>query len=173
MPTLETKKPVPAELRLFAKNLRAARLAKGLTQHQLNDIVHVGQGYISALERGVANIGIDTMSVLAHALQVPLFHLLKPDFERHYDFSDPSIWADYSNAIDSNLAMPYERKIFIDNIIKARLASGLKKKELSALADISQDFLLDLENGKVGIGLNKAVQLAHIYAQPLYSLLQP
>lgn len=172
MPKLANKKPVPVEQRIFSKNFKAARLAAGLTQQQVHAVTRIGQAHLSDVERQIANVGIDTMSKLSHAVKIPLYYLLQPDFERSYDFSNPAIWLNYAQHIEESDGISYERKVFIRNFIKARLASKLRKKDLTALADISNDFLIDFERGEVGISLNKAAKLAHVVAQPLYALLQ-
>lgn len=173
MPKLASKMLVTVEQRIFAKNFKAARLAAGLTQQQVHEVTRLGQAYLSDVERQIANVGIDTMGKLSHTVQIPLFYLLQPDFERTYDFANPSIWLNYAQQIDESDVISYERKVFIRNFTKARLASKLRKKELTALADISNDFLINFERGEVGISLNKAVKLAHVIGQPLYSLLTP
>jgi len=173
MSKLDVKRPVPIELRVFAKNFKAARLAADLTQQQVHALTRMGQGYLSELERAIANVGIDTMGELSHVVKVPLYHLLRPDFERQYDFSNSTVWRDYAQLIDESDGISYERKVFIENFKTARLALKLKKKEIEALADISNNFLIQVERLEIGISINHAVKLAQVVAQPLYTLLKP
>jgi transcriptional regulator with XRE-family HTH domain len=71
--------PVSPVLRnALAKNLRAARLAAGLTQKQLGELASVSREYIGDIENGTANVSIDILSVLAdHVGRSPL-DLLNP-----------------------------------------------------------------------------------------------
>jgi transcriptional regulator with XRE-family HTH domain len=68
----------PALRNALAKNLRAARLASGLTQKQLGELASVSREYIGDIENGTANVSIDVVSVLAdHVGRSPL-DLLNP-----------------------------------------------------------------------------------------------
>ena len=60
----------------FAKNLRTARLGKGLSQEDLADLSGLHRTYVGSIERGERNISIDNMERLAAALDVNLTELL-------------------------------------------------------------------------------------------------
>lgn len=79
----ETKQPITDRV-VFAKNLKRARLIRGLSQETLGYEAGVSRTFVSDVERGARNLSIDNMSRLAAALKVPLRDLVDPD-----RFSDP------------------------------------------------------------------------------------
>jgi transcriptional regulator with XRE-family HTH domain len=62
---------------VFARNLRKARHAKGLSQEALAHEAEVDRTYISALERGVYGATIDMVDKLATVLNVEASTLLE------------------------------------------------------------------------------------------------
>lgn len=62
---------------VFARNLRAARRAKGLSQEELAHRAEIDRTYISSLERSVYNASIDVVDRLATVLGVEASDLLK------------------------------------------------------------------------------------------------
>ncbi|WP_306028689.1 helix-turn-helix domain-containing protein [Stappia sp. MMSF_3263] len=68
---------------VFAKNLRALRQAKGLSQEELAHQAGIDRTYISALERNVYNASIDVVDRLAQVLGVEAAQLLKPTTTDH------------------------------------------------------------------------------------------
>jgi transcriptional regulator with XRE-family HTH domain len=61
----------------FGANLRAFRNAKGLTQEQLARKCKVTSDYISMLEHGRANVGLDNLVKFAKGLRVTVSELIK------------------------------------------------------------------------------------------------
>jgi transcriptional regulator with XRE-family HTH domain len=61
---------------VFARNLRKARQAKGLSQEVLAYEANVDRTYISALERGVYSATIDMVEKLAKVLNMEASDLL-------------------------------------------------------------------------------------------------
>lgn len=55
---------------VFARNLRLLRQGVGLSQEQLADLAGLDRNYIGKLEREESSPTLDTMEVLALALQV-------------------------------------------------------------------------------------------------------
>jgi transcriptional regulator with XRE-family HTH domain len=53
------------------------RLARGISQEQLGNISGLDRIYISGLERGQRNVGIDNVEKIAYAMKVPATDLLK------------------------------------------------------------------------------------------------
>ncbi|QLI82666.1 helix-turn-helix transcriptional regulator [Chitinibacter fontanus] len=72
-----TTKPSQARL-VFAKNVRLARRLRNLTQESLALEASMSRTYVSEVERGARNISIDSMAMLAEALDVPLAKLVDP-----------------------------------------------------------------------------------------------
>jgi transcriptional regulator with XRE-family HTH domain len=66
---------------LVGRNVREARLAKGLTQEQLADLSGFSQQYLSDLERGKRNPTVVTLWELAQVLGVTPVDLITPDEE--------------------------------------------------------------------------------------------
>ncbi|HET8929220.1 MAG TPA: helix-turn-helix transcriptional regulator [Acidimicrobiales bacterium] len=66
--------------RAFGLRVRAIRLEAGLSQEQLAEHAGLHRTYVSSLERGQRNVGLDNILKLALALGVPPASL----FEREY-----------------------------------------------------------------------------------------
>lgn len=62
---------------ILAENVKKFRLRKGLSREELSLLVGVDNSYISKLERKKVNITIDKMSIIAKALDVKVFELIK------------------------------------------------------------------------------------------------
>lgn len=54
----------------FGLRVRSIRLAKGLSQEQLAELAGLHRTYVSSLERGQRNVGLDNVLALAQALNV-------------------------------------------------------------------------------------------------------
>ena len=67
---------------MFARNLRQARSARGLSQEALAYEADVDRTYISALERGVYGATIDMVDRLAKVLGVEAADLLRHPTKR-------------------------------------------------------------------------------------------
>ncbi|MDI1445961.1 helix-turn-helix transcriptional regulator [Polyangium sp. 6x1] len=61
----------------FAKNLRAARKSKGLSQEALGERAALHPTYVDSVERGERNISVDNMDRLARALGLDVVDLLR------------------------------------------------------------------------------------------------
>jgi|UPI000402BA67 transcriptional regulator with XRE-family HTH domain len=77
-----TTQPATAR-QVFAYNVRLARRLKDLSQEALALQAGMSRTYVSEVERGERNISIDSMSLLAQALGVPLSKLVDPDGFEH------------------------------------------------------------------------------------------
>lgn len=66
------------ERHYLATNLRQTRIARGLTQDDVAALSGVNRAYVSDLEHGKRNIGIDCLGRLATALNIPASSLLRP-----------------------------------------------------------------------------------------------
>ncbi len=70
-------KAKPSARRIFAENLRKARLAKGLSQEDLAELANLHRTYVGSVERAERNVSIDNMERLAAAVGVSLPALLQ------------------------------------------------------------------------------------------------
>jgi transcriptional regulator with XRE-family HTH domain len=61
----------------FAANLKAARIARGLSQERLAHEADLHRTYIGSVEHGERNISIDNIERLARALGVDPIELLR------------------------------------------------------------------------------------------------
>jgi len=64
-------KNLDAGRRSFGLRVRALRLEVGLSQEQLAEEAGLHRTYVSSLERGQRNVGLDNILKLASALGVP------------------------------------------------------------------------------------------------------
>ena len=69
-------KAKPSARRIFAENLRNARLARKLSQEDLGELANLHRTYVGSVERAERNISIDNMERLAAALGVSLTSLV-------------------------------------------------------------------------------------------------
>jgi transcriptional regulator with XRE-family HTH domain len=60
-------------LKDFGKKLKQFRLANGLSQEQLSAITDMDRSYISDIERGLRNVSLKNIEVLADALAIPMY----------------------------------------------------------------------------------------------------
>jgi len=65
--------------RIFAENLRKARLAKKLSQEDLAELSGLHRTYVGSVERAERNVSIDNMERLSAAVSVSLPDMLKED----------------------------------------------------------------------------------------------
>jgi transcriptional regulator with XRE-family HTH domain len=68
--------------KLVGRNVRRARVRKGLTQERFAEISGFSQQYISDLERGRRNPTVVTLFEIAQALSVSHVDLIKPERAR-------------------------------------------------------------------------------------------
>lgn len=65
----------------LARNLKALRKSKGLSQEALAGDAGVDRTYVSALERRIYSLSIDKLDRLAEALNVEPYVLLLPNLD--------------------------------------------------------------------------------------------
>lgn len=68
----------------IGRDVRALRRARGLTLQALADKINRSVGYVSQIERGISNLGVDDLRKLGAALNVPIGFFLE-----HHD-ADPA-----------------------------------------------------------------------------------
>jgi transcriptional regulator with XRE-family HTH domain len=66
--------------RQFGRRLRQLRKERRLTQERLAELANLSKDQISFLERGKSGTTLDTLGILAEALNVPLKDLV--DFDK-------------------------------------------------------------------------------------------
>lgn len=54
----------------FGRRVRVLRVARGMSQERLADAAGMHRTYVSGLERGTRNVGLDNILALADALNV-------------------------------------------------------------------------------------------------------
>ena len=63
----------------FGENLRSFRRQKGLSLRELYALCGIDHGMLSRMENGKINVTLKTIAILADALEVPYWKLIKPD----------------------------------------------------------------------------------------------
>ncbi len=77
MPKSRVQPPQPdAAQRLVGRNMRRIRFEKDLTQEQVAERSDTTPVWISGCERGVRNMSVGSLSMIAFALDVPMMALL-------------------------------------------------------------------------------------------------
>ena len=72
-----TRPSTPEDVRrLFGARVRSIRLRLGFSQEELADRAHLDRTYISSLERGHRNVGLENICRIAGALNVDPAELL-------------------------------------------------------------------------------------------------
>jgi transcriptional regulator with XRE-family HTH domain len=61
-------------------NVKLSRENAGLSQRDLCELTNISQSYLSQVESGRWNLGIDNIAKIASAVGVEPHHLLDPDF---------------------------------------------------------------------------------------------
>ena len=72
-----SKKPPQKTRQILAVNMRAHRAAIGISQEKLAELADMHRTYISTVERGQRNVGIDGVERIAKALKLTVSQLLK------------------------------------------------------------------------------------------------
>jgi len=67
---------------VFAANMHRLRVAKGMSQERLAELAGLHRTYVGSVERGERNISIDNIELIATALEVPVYELLREGSKR-------------------------------------------------------------------------------------------
>jgi len=74
-----TRRPTSADLKVtFARNLKAAREAAGISQRELAKQAGVSRSYLWGIERATANVTLDMVTLLARVIGSEPHDLLRP-----------------------------------------------------------------------------------------------
>ncbi|QUT05635.1 helix-turn-helix transcriptional regulator [Sphingobium phenoxybenzoativorans] len=65
--------------RLIARNVRALRVAKGMTQEDLAGAAEIDRSYVSLIENAHFSISVDQVEKLATVFGVAIFEMFHPD----------------------------------------------------------------------------------------------
>lgn len=87
--TMEKSQKILSAREVFGQNLRRFRRLKDISQEELALRSELSRTYVSEVERGIRNVSIDNMGLLAEALGVELKELVDPkifsSIESHLD----------------------------------------------------------------------------------------
>ena len=72
-------KPTLTLRKVFARNVRLVRIHAGKSQERLADEAGLDRTFVGTLERGIRNISIDNVELLAGALGLPAHELMDPN----------------------------------------------------------------------------------------------
>ena len=75
---MKTSKKQPSPREIFARNVRLTRRLKDISQEELAFRADLSRTYLSEVERGIRNVSIDNMGLIAQSLGIPLQDLLNP-----------------------------------------------------------------------------------------------
>lgn len=91
---MPTRSPVFVTL---AENIRLARTYRRWTQEQLAEACGIHRSYVTSVEAGTRNIGIETLERLAAGVGVSSYVLLMPVSEAQSQLFAASRMVDYKN----------------------------------------------------------------------------
>lgn len=173
MPT-KLAKSVPVERKFFAKNLKEARLAKGLTLQELEALTGgISHAYISTVERCLHNISLDYMTTLSHALKVPLYALLNPQLDSVWSLTEDESWTAYEHHVQRVKPASLERHLLGQRIKQFRAAAQFSQSQFDQLAGFHTNTTSLLEREAYNITLDKLPPLTAILRIPLSDIFLP
>lgn len=107
------------DYRIIGKQIKIARKRKGLTQEFLAEAIERDRSYISYIETGKKKLGLETLLLIANALDVSADELLSFNLLQRRAVSD-----DLTTLLDN--CTPQERKIILEtaNALKKALQSN-------------------------------------------------
>jgi transcriptional regulator with XRE-family HTH domain len=173
MPKLDIQKPVPVERKVFAKNLKDARITAGFSLQELAASAKLTYQYISDVERYVANISLLSMCALSYSLKVPVHALLNPLINKIWDANDASAWEVYQKRVIAAKPAVLEQELLAKNVRRYRKEAGLTQKEVDQLGYYKTGMTSDIERQCNNMTLDKMARLATILSKPLYHIFDP
>lgn len=173
MPKLETQKPVPVERKVFAKNIKEARIAAGHSLQELAASANLTYQYISDLERCVANISLLNMCALSYSLKIPVHALLNPLIYKIWNTAETDAWDRYQQLLDEAKPEVLEQMLLAKNVRRYRKEAGLTQSEVDKLGFYKTGMTSDIERQCNNMTLDKMARLATILNKPLYLIFDP
>ena len=147
----------PSDIRrTFARNLRQAREAAGLTQHALATVAACDPRLLANIETRAANVKLDTITRLARALSVTEIDLLLPAMDniRIKRGRRPPV-----EPLSKTEPTEFRRR-FARNLRDRRRAAGLYQKVLSNAAGVQVSAVGEIEVHAVNVTLDTVTRLA-------------
>jgi transcriptional regulator with XRE-family HTH domain len=145
----------PSEIRrTFARNLRHAREAAGLTQHALAKIASCSRGLIAEIEIDATNVKLDTITRLAKALGLTEIELLGPGIGAAKRVRRPP-----AELLPKTGPTEFRRQ-FARNLRARREATGLFQKALSKAAGVQVSAVGEIEVHAINVTLDTVTRLA-------------
>jgi transcriptional regulator with XRE-family HTH domain len=155
--------------RTFARNLRQAREAAGLTQAALARATACTHRLLANIETRAANVKLDTITRLARALGLTEIDLLQPDMK--------IVSAKLANGTPAEPAWKTEptefRRRFARNLRARREAAGLFQKALAKAAGMRLSSEGDIEVHAPNVTLDTVTLLAQALGVTEIDLLGP
>jgi transcriptional regulator with XRE-family HTH domain len=160
----------PSEIRRrFARNVRRAREAAGLSQNALAGVAACAPRLLANIENRIANVKLDTITRLARALRVTEIDLLLPDMD------NIPIKRGRRPPIELlSKTKPTEfRRRFARNLRERRLAAGLFQTTLSEAAGMQPSVEGEIEVNAKNVTLDTVTRLAEALGVTEIDLLGP
>jgi transcriptional regulator with XRE-family HTH domain len=160
----------PSEIRrTFARNLRQAREAAGLTQHALAGVAACDPRLLANIETRAANVKLDTITRLARALSVREIDLLLPAMDniRIKRGRRPPI-----GPLSKTEPTEFRRRLAC-NLRDRRLAAGLYQNVLSNAAGVQVSAVTEIETTAKNVTLDTVTRLAKALGVREIDLLGP
>jgi transcriptional regulator with XRE-family HTH domain len=155
--------------RTFARNLRHAREAAGLTQHVLAKVASCSRGLIAEIEIDATNVKLDTITRLAKALGLTEIDLLRPSME---EIAVKRVNRAPVEPLSKTEPTEFRRR-FARNLREIRLTAGLFQKMLAKAAGIQPSLEGDIEVNAKNVTLDTVTRLANALGVTEIDLLGP
>lgn len=160
----------PSEVRrIFARNLRYAREAAGLTQYALAKIAPCDHRHLADIEASATNVKLDTITRLAKALGLTEIDLLLPNMDNVV-----VKWGRRAPGEPLSKTEPTEfRRRFAGNLRNRRLAGKWFQKALSNTAGVQVSAVAEIERTASNVTLDTVSRLAQALGVTEIDLLGP
>jgi transcriptional regulator with XRE-family HTH domain len=151
----------PSELRrTFARNLRRAREAVGLSQHALATAASCDPRLLANIESGAANVKLDTITRLAKPLSLREIDLLRPDMDDVTATRVSRAPTDAPAEARSKTEPTEFRRALARNLREIRRAAGLQQKTLGNSAAMRLSTISAIEVNAKNVTLDTVTLLA-------------
>jgi transcriptional regulator with XRE-family HTH domain len=160
----------PTELRrTFARNLRLAREAAGLSKLALAKAANCNSGSLGRIEAHATNTTLDTIERVAKTLGLTAIELMLPNME---DAISAHVKHGTRERSDSEESTEL-RRTFARNLREIRLRIGLQQKTLAQLASMTVGRVSKIEVNAKNVTLDTVTLLAKYLGCTEIDLLRP